>query len=237
MIIIKNFKLVKLKTQFFNLIPGDEVFMQCWNSTKEVTDYMASKNFPRTTRGFLQLWSEFQSKVLQVWDEITANRNDSIVLWSSELTNPENIEEFLPKDRYIVQTWLPDNADIPKQLLSKGYRIIMSTKNAWYFDHGFWGITKYYNWKTVYLNKIPRNPLVLGGEACMWTEYCDEHSVEVKIWPRLNGVAERLWADPNDHINTVEPRFNRHRERLIAKGIPIDSILPEYCTLFEGECR
>lgn len=216
---------------------GDEVFINCWNSTVEITDYMESQNYDRSTRGFLQLWSEFQSKALDVWDKITEYRNDSIILWSSELTSPQHIEEFLPKDRYIVQTWLPDSADIPKQLISKGYRVIMSTKNAWYFDHGFWGVTKYYNWKTVYNNKLPKHPLVLGGEACMWSEYCDEHSIEVKIWPRLNSVAERLWSDPNNDIKTVESRFNRQRERLIAKGIPVDSVVPEYCSLFEGECR
>lgn len=226
----------KEREEFLHL-GGDEVFMACWNSTKEIVDYMKTKKYNRDTHGFLQLWSEFQEKALAVWDDITENRNDSIILWSSELTLPENIEEFLPKERYIIQTWLPDTADVPKELMNKGYRVIMSTKNAWYFDHGFWGITKYYNWKTVYQNKLPNNPLVLGGEACMWSEYCDEHSIEVKIWPRLNSVAERLWSNPSDDIKTVESRFNRQRERLISKGIPVDAILPEFCTLFEGECR
>lgn len=125
---------------------GDEVFIPCWNSTKEITDYMKTKNYSKDqTLGFLQLWSEFQGKALKIWDDITGHRNDSIILWSSELTSPSNIKQFLPKERYIIQTWLPDTADTPKQLISKGYRVIMSTKNAWYFDHGFWGI----NWKTM----------------------------------------------------------------------------------------
>ncbi|CRL01556.1 CLUMA_CG014295, isoform A, partial [Clunio marinus] len=226
----------KEKDEFLHL-GGDEVFMACWNSTEEVTDYMATKNYTRDTFGFLQLWSEFQEKALKVWDEVTSDKNDSIILWSSELTLPENIEKFLPKERYIVQTWLPDKAEVPLELMKKGYRVIMSTKNAWYFDHGFWGSTRYYNWKTVYQNKLPKNPLVLGGEACMWSEYCDEHSIEVKIWPRLNSVAERLWSDPSDNIKTVESRFYRQRERLISKGIPVDAVVPEFCSLFEGECR
>lgn len=226
----------KLAEEFLHL-GGDEVFMACWNFTAEITDYMKMKKYKRDSHGFLQLWSEFQDKALKTWDEVSGGRNDSIILWSSELTAPDVIEEFLPKDRYIIQTWLPDDAAAPKELLKKGYRLIMSTKNAWYFDHGFWGITKYYNWKTAYLNKLPKDPLVLGGEACMWSEYCDEHSIEVKIWPRLNSVAERLWSDPNDDIKTVETRFNRQRERLIAKGIPVDAVLPEFCTMFEGECR
>jgi hexosaminidase len=119
------------ESEEFVHLGGDEVFMPCWNQTKEITDYMAKSNLTKDSMGFLKLWSEFQGKALKVWDEVTGNRGDSIILWSSELTNPDNIELFLPKDRYIVQTWVPDTVDIPKKLMEKGYRIIMSTKNAW----------------------------------------------------------------------------------------------------------
>ncbi|CAO1349067.1 unnamed protein product [Diamesa tonsa] len=225
---------VKDVNEFFHM-GGDEIFFGCWNSTPEITNYMQTKGWDRSVNGFLLLWSEFQSKVLAIWDEVT-NRNDSIILWSSDLTNPKNIEKYLPKERYIIQTWLPNTATIPKELMRKGYRVIISTKNAWYFDHGFWGTTSYYNWKKVYSNRIPRDSLVLGGEACMWTEFCDEHGMDAKIWPRLAAVAERLWADPTANVKFAESRLNRHRERLIRKGIQPDAVTPEYCTIFEGEC-
>ena len=225
---------VKDVNEFFHM-GGDEIFFGCWNSTPEITNYMQTKGWDRSVNGFLQLWSEFQRKVLAIWDEIT-NRNDSIILWSSDLTDPKNIERYLPKERYIIQTWLPNTATVPKELMRKGYRVIISTKNAWYFDHGFWGTTSYYNWKKVYSNRIPRDKLVLGGEACMWTEFCDEHGMDSKIWPRLAAVAERLWADPTANVKFAESRLNRHRERLIRKGIQPDAVTPEYCTIFEGEC-
>ena len=110
---------------------GDEVFIPCWNSTKEITDYMKTKNFNHDSMGFLKFWSKYQEKALKVWDEINENKNISIVLWSSELTAPDNIEHFLSKERYIVQTWVPDSSDVPGQLMKKGYRLIISTKNAW----------------------------------------------------------------------------------------------------------
>lgn len=67
--------------------------------------------------------------------------------------------------RYIIQTWVPAANDLPSTLLQKGYKLIMSTKNAWYLDHGFWGTTQYYQWRQVYKNRIPRDEGVLGGEV------------------------------------------------------------------------
>lgn len=97
-----------------------------------------------------------------------------MIVWSSHLTDSNHIERYLQKDRYIIQTWVPSDDALPNELLSKGYSLIMSTKNAWYFDHGFWGQTLYYQWRTVYENRIPLKRGVLGGEACVWTELIDE---------------------------------------------------------------
>lgn len=127
--IYKDIRDFKEKDEYFHM-GGDEVFMGCWNNTKEITDYMNTKNYNRNTEGFLKLWSEFQSKALKTYDDINDGK-DSVILWSSELTLPENIEKYLPKERYIIQTWIPDTSDVPMELLRKGYRIIMSTKNAW----------------------------------------------------------------------------------------------------------
>ncbi|XP_039435009.1 chitooligosaccharidolytic beta-N-acetylglucosaminidase [Culex pipiens pallens] len=233
--------LQEVYADFAGLIPsgeilhmgGDEVFFGCWNATQEIVIYINERNFD-----FLDLWGEFQSKVLALWDQA---RNEEApvptVLWSSHLTDPEVIEKYLPKDRYIIQTWVEGNKDLPKQLLKKGYRLIISTKNAWYFDHGFWGVTSYYQWKKVYNNKILKNPLVLGGEACIWTEFIDEHSLDSRTWPRLAAVGERLWADPKLDASKVEGRFYRQRDRLIARGLNPEAVTPHWCEQNEDRCQ
>jgi hexosaminidase len=220
---------------------GDEVFFGCWNATQEIVDLLESKGHGREVDDFLQLWAEFQQAALDVLDE-ERRKNTGVttkiptILWSSHLTDPKVIEKYLSKDRYIIQTWVESSATLPKELLAKGYSLIISTKNAWYFDHGFWGVTKYYPWRTVYNNRILRGPGVLGGEACLWTEFIDEHSMESRTWPRLAAVGERLWADPLTSTQEAEPRLYRHRERLILKGIEPEAITPKWCRQNEGEC-
>jgi len=44
---------------------------------------------------------------------------------------------------------------------------------------------------------------VLGGEACLWSELVDEHTLETRLWSRLPAVAERLWTqEPHPDFNT-----------------------------------
>lgn len=225
---------------------GDEVFFNCWNTTKEITDLLAARGHGRETVDFLQLWAEYQSASLKLWDEITGNTPSSrvekeppnpAILWSSHLTDYNVIEKYLQKDRYIIQTWVKSDDVLPQELMKKGYQLIMSTKNAWYLDHGFWGVTSYYSWRTVYKNRIPTDDLVLGGEVCLWSEFIDENSMDSRIWPRAAAAAERLWSDPRTDPSLAETRFYRHRERLISKSIKPEAVTPEYCTLNEGECK
>ncbi|XP_062540213.1 chitooligosaccharidolytic beta-N-acetylglucosaminidase [Armigeres subalbatus] len=239
--------LQKLYADFSGLIPpqqmlhmgGDEVFFGCWNATQEIVDYLAGQGRGREQNDFLDLWGEFQANVLLLWDRQRQGVEalQPTILWSSQLTDPAVIEKYLPKERYIVQTWVESSKDLPLQLMKKGYRLIISTKNAWYFDHGFWGSTNYYTWRKVYNNKLPKNDKVLGGEACIWTEFIDENSLDSRTWPRLVAVGERLWSNPTLDASNVEGRFYRHRQRLITRGLRPEAVTPQWCEQNEGECR
>jgi hypothetical protein len=60
---------------------------------------MAARGQGRTQEDFLQLWADYQSTALRTLDEEVGNSDTPIILWSSQLTQPDVIGTFLSKDR------------------------------------------------------------------------------------------------------------------------------------------
>ncbi|XP_065160881.1 chitooligosaccharidolytic beta-N-acetylglucosaminidase [Atheta coriaria] len=215
---------------------GDEIVLNCWNTTQEIIDYLHAQGKGQTKSDFLDLWGEFQEKALAKYDELLGHKDSTIMLWSSELTTTDVIQKYLDPKRYVIQTWVPSTDPLPNDLLNKGYRLVISTKNAWYLDHGFWGTTTYYGWRTVYNNKLTSHKNVLGGEVCMWSEFLSEEALDGRVWPRAAAAAERLWANPSTKSDVAESRMHRQRERLVKRGIEAETLTPQWCYQNEGQC-
>ncbi|XP_063363126.1 chitooligosaccharidolytic beta-N-acetylglucosaminidase-like [Cydia amplana] len=220
---------------------GDEVFFGCWNSSEQIVSYMKDKGFGTNADGFIRLWAEFHAQALQIWDEqlkeATGEDKQPVMLWSSELTNPQRIQRYLDKERYVIQVWEPVESPELIQLLRLGYRVVSVPKNVWYLDHGFWGTTTFANWRRMYAHMLPSSETgVLGGEVAMWTEYVDKHVLDTRIWPRAAAVGERLWSDPSSGAGAAEPRLQRLRARLAARGLRPDALSPAWCSQHDGRC-
>ncbi|XP_014243323.1 chitooligosaccharidolytic beta-N-acetylglucosaminidase [Cimex lectularius] len=216
---------------------GDEVHLPCWMASDEVLKYMDEHRIPRTEDGYMTLWAEFHGKALNAWDRAVGHSHTRPVLWSSQLTSPERITDYLDPKRYIIETWADANDPLPEDLISKGYSVIYATRDVWYLDHGFWGQTTYHNWAKVYDYQIPLDYSVLGGEACMWGELASTYNFDMKVWPRAAALAERLWSSPPIKSMDAKYRLIAQVGRLFKLGINADQIMPEWCSLNEGRCE
>ncbi|XP_038119197.1 chitooligosaccharidolytic beta-N-acetylglucosaminidase [Culex quinquefasciatus] len=229
---------------------GDEVSVSCWNTSTEIQQWMKAQGWGLEEADFLKLWNHFQTNALKRLDK-SLKDNRPIVMWTSRLTEEPYVDQYLDKDRYIVQIWT--TGDDPKiaKLLQKGYRLIISNYDALYLDCGFAGwvqggnnwCSPYIGWQKVYNNDLKtvapapqHSSQILGAEATLWTEQADTLSLDARFWPRVSALAERLWTDPSEGWQAADSRMLVHRERLVENGIAAESLQPKWCLQNEGHC-
>ncbi|XP_014088796.2 chitooligosaccharidolytic beta-N-acetylglucosaminidase [Bactrocera oleae] len=228
---------------------GDEVSVDCWNSTKRIQDWMLQKGWGLKESDFMRLWAYFQTEALNRVDTITHSQQPSITLWTSRLTDVPYIDDYLNKERYNIQIWTTGDDSKIKDILKRGYRVIISNYDALYFDCGGPGwvqggnnwCSPYIGWQKVYDNDLDNiageyKSQVLGGEAVIWSEQIDEHTLDSRFWPRASALAERLWSNPKQSWRSAEARLLYHRQRLSELGIGAESMQPEWCLQNENNC-
>ncbi|XP_031637657.1 chitooligosaccharidolytic beta-N-acetylglucosaminidase-like [Contarinia nasturtii] len=227
---------------------GDEVFEKCWEVSEDIRNWIQDHGLQLDTNGFMELWGFFQQKALERMDRVTAT-NVSIILWTSTLTGKEYVEKHLDKERHIIQIWTKKNDTVITDLLERGYKLILSNYDNFYFDCGFghwlrdgnnW-CSPYKDWKKVYDNDFEYfgekyKSQFLGGEAALWSEQVDHLTLDGRTWPRLSALAERLWTNPSTTWPKAVSRMLIHRERLAENGIAAERLAPEWCVQHQGKC-
>ena len=69
---------------------GDEVNLNCWNTTQEIKEHLSTKGKTGTEEDFLDLWKDFQNKAAAKVYE-AAGKKVPLILWTNSLTEKVNM--------------------------------------------------------------------------------------------------------------------------------------------------
>ena len=175
--------------QYFH-IGGDEVNGKAWDANPNIKAFM--KAHGRKNNQDLQAY--FNTRV----QKIVSKHGKTMVGWD-EILRPD-----LPKD-IVVQSWR--GQDSLAAAASQSYRGLLSF--GYYLDLN-WPASQHYAVEPLSgaAGLSPEEKQrILGGEACMWSEYVSPENIDSRIWPRAAAIAERLWS-PQD-VTAVDSMYQR----------------------------
>jgi hexosaminidase len=180
--------------QFFH-IGGDEVNGKQWDSNPKIQEFMRAHDLKNNQA----LQAYFNTRV----QKIVQKHGKTMIGWD-EILSPD-----LPKD-IVIQSWRGQAslADAAKQ----GYRGLLSS--GYYLDL-IWPASRHYavdpmvipSGDAVANLSADEQKRILGGEACMWSEYASPENLDSRIWPRAAVVAERLWSPQS--VTDVASMYSR----------------------------
>ena len=171
-------EMTKLFPDHYFHIGGDEVNGKQWNANPEIQAYMKEHGIKSN--------EELQAYFSQRVQKIVTKHGKAVIGWDEVLV------PGVPKDM-VIQSWRGQES--LAKAAQEGYRGILS--NGYYLDLG-WSAARHYAvdpMSGAAANLTPeQKQSILGGEACMWSEYVNAENIDSRVWPRTAAIAERLWS-------------------------------------------
>jgi hexosaminidase len=184
-------------------IGGDEVEPRQWKENARIQAWMKQRHIPSE----VALHTAFNRRLFAI-----VKRHGRIPVGWDEIFQPD-----LPTAA-VIQSWRSSEALAASA--RAGFRGILSA--PYYIDHQKPASEFYLP------DPLPANTdltpaqqaLVLGGEACMWSEYITSATVDSRIWPRLAAIAERFWSPGSVHdVGDMYRRLDATSRRLAELGL------------------
>lgn len=114
---------------------------------------------------------------------------------------------------------------------------------SWCAPYKTWQRIYSYDFPEVKYTKTERPGKILGGSVQLWSEQSDANVIDAKIWPRAASLAELLWSGNKQPDNPAVKRLGEFaqrivnfRERLVARGIRAEALMPRYCITRPHSC-
>ena len=172
-------------------VGGDEVDPKQWKANAEIQAFM--KKHAIANEEALEAY--FNERV----QEIVARHGKHMEGWD------ETLQPGIPTD-VVIQSWRGQKS--LAEAAQKGYEGLLS--NGYYLDLMFPASTHYavdpLKGETAGLTP-EQQKRILGGEAAMWEELATPENLDVKLWPRVAVVAERLWSP--ESVTDVSSMYQR----------------------------
>jgi hexosaminidase len=185
-------------------IGGDEVTGKHWKQNAGIQSYIRQHNL----RDEAGLQAYFNRRV-----EALVKKHGKKMMGWDEVLHPG-----LPRD-IMVQSWR-DHESLAAAA-KRGYRALLSY--GYYLDH----LKRTADYYRIDPLGGPANWLqeteaarIVGGEACMWTEFVSPDTIDSRTWPKAAAIAERLWspAEVKDEDSMYE-RLDQISRRLDWRGV------------------
>src|ERR1700680_2188530 len=193
--------------KFFH-IGGDEVNGKQWDANPKIQQFMHSHGLKSND----DLQAYFNTRI----QKIVAKHGKTMEGWD-EILRPD-----LPKS-IVIQSWRGQAslAEAAKQgyrgLLSSGYYLdLIQPASQHYAVDPLAGVAA---------DLTPeQKQRILGGEACMWSEYVSPEDIDSRIWPRTAAIAERLWSPQSTaDVNAMYQRLEEVNRELDWMGLTHNS--------------
>lgn len=187
---------------------GDEVDFDCWKSSSRIVEYMRVNKID----SIANLLAQYTRRLVNM----SLAANVTPIVWQ------EVYESGVPLPlETVVHVWVGNFPYLLTQITSAGLPAILSA--CWYLDstndwRKFYGCDPhdfYHNRRAV------QKGLVIGGEACMWSELVDSTNVLQTIFPRTCATAEKLWSSRvgSSDFKSAQRRLEEHTCRMHIRGI------------------
>ena len=197
-------EMAKLFQDAYFHIGGDEVDGKQWDANPKIQAFIRAHGMKNN--------QDLQAYFNQRLQKILTKHHKTMVGWD-EILHPD-----LPKT-IVVQSWRGQQS--LAAAARQGYSGLLSF--GYYLDL-MWAAAQHYAVDPMSGDAATLTPevktLILGGEACMWTEWVSPENIDSHIWPRNEAVAERLWSPQEiTDVDSMYIRLNALSQQLEWLGL------------------
>ena len=173
-------EMAKLFPDDYFHIGGDEVNGHQWDANPKIQAFIHAHGMKSNQ----DLQAYFNQRLQRI-----LSKHHKIMMGWDEVLHPD-----LPKT-VVVQSWRGQQS--LTTAAQQGYSGLLSF--GYYLDL-MWPASRHYAVDPMSGTAASLNPeektRILGGEACMWSEWVTPENIDSRIWPRNAAIAERLWSPP-----------------------------------------